>query len=163
MTSVLETCIWYVPSCCCLKIQFQQIQTGQQNKKIKTMLKETDEHTCRIFPLFSSIFVSITLRSIFIWSTSVSWDIFTRQNKQEADEKLPCRHVATSVTSILKSIQTHERLERMLFIRTKTQHANFRGNPIYQATKRHLNNSYTMKDDEKWDGELNHFSVLGRI
>ena len=23
----------------------------------------------------------------------------------------------------------------------KTQHANFRGNPLYQVTKRHLNNS----------------------
>ena len=30
----------------------------------------------------------------------------------------------------------------------KTQHANFRGNPLYQATKRHLNNSYTVKNDD---------------
>ena len=38
-------------------------------------------------------------------------------------------------------IQTHKRFKRTLFIRTKTQSANFRGNPLYQATKRHLNNS----------------------
>ena len=30
----------------------------------------------------------------------------------------------------------------------KTQHANFQGNPLHQATKRLLKNSYTMKNDE---------------
>ena len=38
-------------------------------------------------------------------------------------------------------IQTHKRLRRTLFIRTKTQSANVPGNPLCQATKRHLNNS----------------------
>ena len=41
----------------------------------------------------------------------------------------------------------------------KTQPANFRGNPIYQAAKRHLNNSWTVKNEEKWDGKL-HFICL---
>ena len=41
----------------------------------------------------------------------------------------------------LVKIQTHERFNRTLFIRTKTQSANFRGNPLRQATKRYLNNS----------------------
>ena len=35
-----------------------------------------------------------------------------------------------------------------------------RGNPLSQATKRHLN-SYTVKNDGKWDGELSHLSVFG--
>ena len=39
--------------------------------------------------------------------------------------------------------------------------ANFRGNPLYPATKRHLNNSQTVTNDEKWDGKLNHLSVFG--
>ena len=36
-------------------------------------------------------------------------------------------------------IQTHERFKRMLFYKDKTQH--FCGNPLYKATKQHLNNS----------------------
>ena len=31
---------------------------------------------------------------------------------------------------------------------------------FYQATKRHLNHSYTVKDDEKWGGKLNRLSVF---
>ena len=42
-----------------------------------------------------------------------------------------------------------------LFIMTlkhiETQSANVRGNPLRQATKRHLNNSKTVKNGEKWD------------
>ena len=34
-----------------------------------------------------------------------------------------------------------------LFIRTKAQHAICRGNPLYHATKRHLNNNETVKND----------------
>ena len=48
-------------------------------------------------------------------------------------------------------IQTHKRLKKtlkrlkgMLCIGTK-QHANFRGNPLHQATKRHLHNSEAVK------------------
>ena len=33
--------------------------------------------------------------------------------------------------SVRLKIQTHKRFKIMLFIRTKTQHANFRGNPLY--------------------------------
>ena len=41
-------------------------------------------------------------------------------------------------------LQTHKRLKKpkpknTLFIRTKTQSANVQGNPLYQATKQHLN------------------------
>ena len=90
-------------------------------------------------------------------------------------------------------IKTHKRFKKTktkkntLFIRRKTQHANFRGNPLYQATKRHSNKSLTekkkkkkktkknktktkkqktnkkkqnKKNDEKWDGELNHWSIF---
>ena len=32
--------------------------------------------------------------------------------------------------------------------------------PLYQSTKRHLNNSYTVKNDEKLDGELNQLAVF---
>ena len=35
---------------------------------------------------------------------------------------------------------THTQKVQKNTIRTKTQSANFRGNPLYQATKRHLNN-----------------------
>ena len=36
-------------------------------------------------------------------------------------------------------IQTYRRFKRTLFYQDKTQHENFRGNPLYQATKRQLN------------------------
>ena len=42
-------------------------------------------------------------------------------------------------TSVFGKIQTHKRFKRMLFIRTQTRSANCPGNPLYQATKRHLN------------------------
>ena len=37
-------------------------------------------------------------------------------------------------------IQTHKMFKRTLFIRGKEKNANFRGNPLYQATKQHPNN-----------------------
>ena len=43
--------------------------------------------------------------------------------------------------SVLKQDPTHKRLKITLFIRTKAQSANFRGNLLCQGTKRHLNNS----------------------
>ena len=45
---------------------------------------------------------------------------------------------AKKLSPSLREIQTHKRLQRTLCIMTKTQSANFRGNPLYQATKRHL-------------------------
>ena len=61
-------------------------------------------------------------------------------------------------------IQTHKRFKRTLFFffffKDKTQHANFFGYPLYQPTKRHLNNSWTVKNDEKLNGEQNHLSVF---
>ena len=42
---------------------------------------------------------------------------------------------------ITEKVQTLNRLKRTPFIRAKTQSANFRGNPLCPATKRHLNNS----------------------
>ena len=61
-------------------------------------------------------------------------------------------------------IQTHKRFKRTLFIRTKTQHANFRGTSLYQATKLRLNNSYTAKNDEKmrWSSSPSHFFIVFR-
>jgi len=47
-----------------------------------------------------------------------------------------------------------------LFSRTKTQSANVRANPLCQGTKRHLNNSYTAKNDEKLDEKRNNLSFL---
>ena len=38
--------------------------------------------------------------------------------------------------------QTHKRIKRTLFIRTKTQSANYRGNPLCESTKLHLNNDF---------------------
>ena len=37
----------------------------------------------------------------------------------------------------------------LIYYDTDTQYANFRGNALRQATKRHLNNSETVKNDEK--------------
>ena len=48
-----------------------------------------------------------------------------------------------------------------LFIRTTTQYANFRGNPLCQAPKFHLNDSETVKkNDEKWDEKRNNLSFM---
>ena len=44
---------------------------------------------------------------------------------------------------IMTLIQTHKRFKRIIFIRTKTQSANFLGNPFYHATERHLT-------DKRW-------------
>ena len=67
-----------------------------------------------------------------------------------------------------KKIQTHKRFKRtLIFYDIDTQSANFQSNPLRQATKRHLNKSYTVKNDEKWDDVssvwLSFCSVLGRI
>ena len=53
---------------------------------------------------------------------------------------------------VRNGIQTHERLKnktKNAVYQDKTQHANFRGNSLYQATKRHLNNSKRKKEKEK--------------
>ena len=54
----------------------------------------------------------------------------------------------------LSKLRTHEKFKRTLFIQTKTQSANFRGNPLYQATKQQLN-------ENKLGEKLNHLSVFG--
>ena len=48
------------------------------------------------------------------------------------------------------TFQTHKRFKRTLFIRTKKQSTIFQDNPLCQATKRHLNNSWTVKNDENF-------------
>ena len=63
--------------------------------------------------------------------------------------------------SVLKQDPNTRKVQRSAVYSDKTQHVNFQGNALYQATKRHLNNSWTVKNDEKWDGELSHLSVLG--
>ena len=59
-----------------------------------------------------------------------------------------------------RTLQTHKRFQRTLFVKTKTQSADFQGNSLYQATKWHLNNSLMVKNNEKWNGKLNHLSVF---
>ena len=44
-----------------------------------------------------------------------------------------------------------------IYYDTYTQYAHFRGNPLRQATKRHLNNSYTVKNDEKLERNISFF------
>ena len=52
--------------------------------------------------------------------------------------------------SVLKQNPNTKRFKRtLIYYDTDTQYANFRGNPLRQATKRHLNNSKTVKNDEK--------------
>ena len=44
--------------------------------------------------------------------------------------------------SVLKQDPNTQKVQKTAIIyKDKTQHANFRGSPLYQATKRHLNNS----------------------
>ena len=45
---------------------------------------------------------------------------------------------SSSINQLVVKIQTHKRFKITLFIRSQTQYANLRGNPLYQATKRHL-------------------------
>ena len=62
----------------------------------------------------------------------------------------------------------------LIYFNTDTQYANFRGNPLYQATKRHLSRGSSKKrsvctvfvnqwtaDAEKQDDEIRAWSVLG--
>ena len=54
--------------------------------------------------------------------------------------------------SVLKQDPDTKRFKRMLiYFNTDTQYANFRGNPLYQATKRHLTNKRlkTMRNERK--------------
>ena len=43
--------------------------------------------------------------------------------------------------SILKQDPDTEKIQKNAIYEDKTEHTNFQGNPLYQATKRHLNNS----------------------
>ena len=51
------------------------------------------------------------------------------------------------LTEIIK-IQTHKSFKRVLFIRTTTQHANFGGNPLHQATTWH---KQRLMNNEIWN------------
>ena len=44
-------------------------------------------------------------------------------------------------TSVLKQDPNTKKVRKNAIYQDKTQHANVRGNPLYKATKRHLNNS----------------------
>jgi len=50
--------------------------------------------------------------------------------------------------SSFHAIHAHKRFERTLFIRTKTQSANLRGNPLCRATKRYLNKQ--LNGEKRW-------------
>ena len=73
--------------------------------------------------------------------------------------------------SVLKQDPNTKRFKQtLIYFNTDTQHAHFRGNPLYQATKRHLHNRQTVKNDEKLNKDLSCFgwvftvcSVLGRL
>ena len=43
--------------------------------------------------------------------------------------------------SVLKQDPNTQKVQRSAVYSDKTQHVNFQGNALYQATKRHLNNS----------------------
>ena len=58
-------------------------------------------------------------------------------------------------------IQMHKRFNRMLFIRTKTQSANFLCNRLCQTTKWHLNNSSMVKNKWKMRWEIKELIFFG--
>ena len=61
-----------------------------------------------------------------------------------------------SETRITASVLNNKGFKRtLIYYDPDTQSANFRGNPLRQATKGHLNNSSTVKNDEKWDEKGN--------
>ena len=64
-----------------------------------------------------------------------------RRHKVSVSGRLNCRVPIIRGLVCVNVIQTHKRFTRTLFIRTKTQSANFRVNRLRQATKRHLTNS----------------------
>ena len=51
--------------------------------------------------------------------------------------------------SVLKQDPNTQKVQKNAFYLDKTQPAHFWGNPLCQATKRHLNNSLTVKNDLK--------------
>ena len=61
-------------------------------------------------------------------------------------------------------LQTHTRFKRtVIYYDTDTQSENVRGNPLCQATKRHLKNSWTVENDWKMrKSEISCRPVLGR-
>ena len=70
----------------------------------------------------------------------------------------------THVLSLMRSKHIKDSKERYLLGQNTA--CEFRGNPLHQATKRHLKNSSTVKNNnnkkhEKWDGKLSHLSVIG--
>ena len=67
-----------------------------------------------------------------------------KKKKREEEER------NRMTASVLKQDPNAKRFKRTLvYFNTDTQYANSRGNPLYQATKRHLNNRQTEKNDEK--------------
>ena len=62
--------------------------------------------------------------------------------------------------SVLKQDPNTQKVQWNAIYQDETQHANFLGNPLYQATKRHLNNSTTVKIDEKLDGVQTQITVV---
>ena len=53
--------------------------------------------------------------------------------------------------NFLKQDPNTYKIQQNAIYRDKTKLANFRGNPLYQATKRQVNNTYMVKNDEtRW-------------
>ena len=96
---------------------------------------------CLSVCLWLSISVSPSLSLLFFRSDGIyidlpciySWLVFYRK----------VRSVCTLCMYPLARVQAHKTFKRTLFFRTKikTQSTNVQGNALYQATKRHLNNS----------------------
>ena len=60
-----------------------------------------------------------------------------RKRKEEKKKKTEIRMTA----GVLKQDPNTQKVQKNAIYCDKTQTANVRGNPLYQATKRHLNNS----------------------
>ena len=68
------------------------------------------------------------------------------------DAHMHTSHSYTYIMSIIYTdeIEKHKRFKRtLIYYDIDTHYANFEGNPLLQATKRHLNNSETVKNNEK--------------
>ena len=73
-----------------------------------------------------------------------------RSNRLPAEPTEMKVSVKVSWSVLISTCNTKRFKRTLIYFETDTQYANFRGNPLHQATKRHLNNrSKTMKDERK--------------
>ena len=78
----------------------------------------------------------------------------TTTNKQQQTTKNTVWNRMTA--SVIKQDPNTKRFkQRLIYFNTDTQYAHFRGNSLCEATKRHFNNRYTVKNDEQWKKKTN--------